>query len=130
MSAENNMPERAEHSQPVAQPMTESMAEQMDDQMAARAEHIVSPIAYVVVFITLLCLTLVTYEVALINLGPWNVVVALTIAFIKSTLVALIFMHVYQSSRRTKLVVVAGLLWLFFLIFLTMSDYLTRRWLY
>jgi cytochrome c oxidase subunit 4 len=52
------------------------------------------------------------------------------IAFIKSTLVALIFMHVYQSPRRTKLVVVAGLLWLFFLIFLTMSDYMTRHWLY
>lgn len=108
----------------------ERLAGRMDDQMAAQSEHIVSPMAYVVVFITLLCLTLVTYEVALINLGPWNVVVALTIAFIKSTLVALIFMHVYQSSRRTKLVVVAGLLWLFFLIFLTMSDYLTRHWLY
>jgi cytochrome c oxidase subunit 4 len=100
-------------------------------QMAEHSsEHIVSPKAYVAVFLTLLCLTLLTYEIALINLGPWNVVVALAIAFIKSTLVALIFMHVYQSPRRTKLVVVAGLLWLFFLIFLTMSDYLTRHWLY
>jgi cytochrome c oxidase subunit 4 len=123
MSAEKNMAGHAERSQ--------QMAAQMDDQFDAHStEHIVSPKAYLAVFLTLLGLTFLTYEVALINLGSWNVVVALVIAFIKSTLVALIFMHVYQSPRRTKLVVVAGLLWLFFLIFLTMSDYMTRHWLY
>jgi cytochrome c oxidase subunit IV len=115
MSAENNM----------SDPGT------IDDQFAEHeAEHIVSPKAYVAVFVTLLALTFITYEVALINLGSWNIVAALGIAFIKSTLVALVFMHVYQSPRRTKLVVVAALLWLFFLIFLTMTDYMTRHWLY
>jgi len=123
MSAERSMSGHNERLQ--------EAAERMDDQMAIHAdEHSPSPKAYLAVFLTLLCLTFLTYEVALINLGKWNVVVALAIAFIKSTLVALVFMHVYQSSRRTKLVVVAGLVWLFFLIFLTMSDYLTRQWLY
>jgi cytochrome c oxidase subunit 4 len=127
MSAEIDMSGHSESSQRAAAQMDDQMAEDMATQ---GAEHIVSPKAYVAVFLSLLCLTFVTYEVALINLGPWNVVVALAIAFIKSTFVALVFMHVYQSPRRTKLVVVAGLLWLFFLIFLTMSDYLTRHWLY
>jgi cytochrome c oxidase subunit 4 len=93
-------------------------------------EHIVSPGIYVGVFLTLLVLTFVTYEVAFVDLGPWNVVVALAIAFVKSTLVTLFFMHVYYSRKRTKVVVLSALLWLFFLLFITMSDYLTRHWLY
>jgi len=95
-----------------------------------QTDHIVSPVIYVGVFLTLLVLTLVTYKVAFIDLGPWNVVVALAIAFVKSTLVTLFFMHVYYSRRRTKVVVLSALLWLFFLLFITMSDYLTRHWLY
>ncbi len=92
--------------------------------------HIVSPLVYVVIFLVLLLLTFATYEVAYINLGPWNVVVALAIAFVKAMLVTLFFMHVFYGPRRTKVIVISALLWLFFLIFITMGDYLTRRWLY
>jgi len=84
---------------------------------------------YFAVCATLLTFTLVTYEVALIDLGRWNVVVALAIAFFKATLVALFFMHVRYSPRRTQLVVVAGIFWLAIMMLLTMSDYLTRPWL-
>jgi len=44
-------------------------------------------------------------------------------------LVALFFMHVLYSTKLTKVVVVGGLFWLALLIFLTLSDFLTRGWL-
>ncbi len=91
--------------------------------------HIVPKKIYYGICATLLVLTLATYRIALVNLGRWNVVVALTIAFSKATLVALFFMHVRYSLRRTQLVVVAGIFWLGILMLLTMSDYLTRGWL-
>jgi len=92
-------------------------------------EHIVPPKIYLLICGILLALTFLTWGVALIDLGPWNIVVALTIAFFKATLVALFFMHVRYSPRRTQLVVVAGIFWLGIMILLTMSDYLTRPWL-
>jgi cytochrome c oxidase subunit 4 len=91
--------------------------------------HIVPKKIYYGICATLLVLTFATYRIALVNLGRGNVVVALTIAFAKATLVALFFMHVRYSVRRTQLVVVAGIFWLGILMLLTMSDYLTRGWL-
>jgi cytochrome c oxidase subunit 4 len=90
------------------------------------SEHIVPKKIYFLICGILLALTFTTYGVALINLGRWNIVVALVIAFCKSTLVALFFMHVLYSPRRTRLVVLTGLFWLALLIVLTMGDYLTR----
>jgi cytochrome c oxidase subunit IV len=90
------------------------------------AHHIVSVKVYVGIFLALLSLTFVTYEVARIDLGPMNIVVALLIAAVKSTLVALFFMHAYYSPRRTRLVISAGIAWLALMIVFTMGDYLTR----
>jgi len=89
-------------------------------------EHIVSRGIYLRTCILLLALTLLTWRVALVDLGRWNVILALTIAFSKGTLVTLFFMHARYSPRRTQLVVVAGIFWLGIMILLTMSDYLTR----
>ena len=60
--------------------------------------------------------------------GPLNVVVALTIAVVKATLVVLYFMHVKDSSRLTKITVISGVFWLGILLTLTMTDFLTRAW--
>ncbi len=92
-------------------------------------EHIVPKRIYFAICGILLLFTFVTWRVALIDLGRLNVVVALVIAFFKATLVALFFMHVRYSPRRTQLVVVAGIFWLGIMMLLTMSDYLTRAWL-
>ena len=73
-------------------------------------------------------LTAVTIMVAYVNLGPWNKVVALSIASFKATLVVLYFMHVKYASRLTKLVVVSGFFFLFILLTLTMVDYGSRTW--
>jgi cytochrome c oxidase subunit IV len=82
------------------------------------------------VFVTLIVLTVVTTLVSYVDLGEFNVVVALAIAFVKASIVAWIFMGVRYTSSLTKLFVVAGLVWLSILILLTASDYRTRTWIY
>jgi cytochrome c oxidase subunit IV len=93
------------------------------------AEPLVSKNVYYAVFAALLVLTFITIQVASIDLGPLNTIVALTIAVCKALLVALYFMHVRYSSQLTWVVAGGGLFWLGILIILTMSDYLTRGWL-
>jgi len=92
-------------------------------------QHVVPRKSYFAVFAALMILTAVTTAAAFSDLGPWNTVVALGIAFTKATLVALIFMHVKYGTRLTQVVVVGGLLWLGILIALTLSDFLSRGWL-
>jgi cytochrome c oxidase subunit 4 len=83
---------------------------------------------YVSVFAALLVLTFTTVLVAEVELGPWNVVVALVIAIIKASLVVLFFMGVKESSSLTKLIVTAGLFWMAILFGMTFNDYLSRGW--
>src|SRR5664279_2173158 len=92
-------------------------------------EHVDSVKTYAAVWIALLLMTALTTSVAYIDLGRFGVVVALTIAVCKMLLVALFFMHVRHSTKLTKLVVLGGLLWLFILLMLTMSDFVTRGWI-
>jgi cytochrome c oxidase subunit 4 len=89
----------------------------------------VSRKAYFMVFAALLTLTAVTVAVNYIDLGRFNLVVALLIAFTKASLVVLVFMNVKASSPLTRLFVVAGLFWMGIMILLTFSDYLSRPWL-
>ena len=56
---------------------------------------------YLTVWGVLLVLTAVTVAVSFLNLGLWNAAVALGIASLKATLVALYFMHL---RREIKLV--------------------------
>lgn len=89
-------------------------------------EHIVKPGTYVAIITTLLFLTGLTVTAAYINLGRFNIVVALVIATLKAALVVLFFMHAKFSPRRTQLVIVAGIFWLIILLFMTLSDYVSR----
>ena len=89
-------------------------------------EHIVSPGTYLAIILTLLALTGITVFAAFVDLGRFNIVVALLIATIKATLVVLIFMHAKYAPERTKLVIIAGVFWLALLLFMTLSDYASR----
>jgi cytochrome c oxidase subunit 4 len=91
--------------------------------------HILSKSIYYKVFATLMILTLVTIAIAYADLGRWNVIVAISIAIFKATLVVLYFMHVRYSTELIWVVVGGGFFWLVILLILTMSDYLTRSWL-
>ena len=93
------------------------------------AEHIVPKKTYFMIFAVLMVLTVITTAVGVVDLGPFNVIVALLIAVIKAVLVVLFFMHILYSRRLTQLVIAGGLLWLFILLFRTAGDYYTRLWL-
>lgn len=83
---------------------------------------------YFTVFVSLLVLTGITTSAAFVDLGRWNIAVALAIAFAKATLVGLYFMHLRHSSRLTLVFVAASLLWLSHMIVSSLSDYITRSW--
>ena len=97
--------------------------------MEAHTEHIVPKRIYFLVFAALIILTWVTAFVSTIDLGRWNIFVALAIAIFKASLVILFFMHVFYSSRLTKMIVGAAFFWLILLLFLTMTDLWTRGWM-
>jgi cytochrome c oxidase subunit 4 len=61
-----------------------------------------------------------------VDLGAFNVYLALTIAIVKATLVVLFFMHVKDTAGITRVYVAAGFFWLAILILLTVTDYITR----
>jgi cytochrome c oxidase subunit 4 len=83
---------------------------------------------FLIVWASLLVLTGTTVWVATVELGPFNAVVALTIATMKALLVLLFFMELRYSTSLTKITVVAAIFFWFLLIGLTLSDYLTRGW--
>lgn len=95
--------------------------------MAEHSEHVVSPKIYAAVLAALLVGTVLTVEAAKVDLKQMNVVVALSIATIKMTLVILFFMHGKYSARRTKLVIVSGFFWLAIMLGLTLADYTSRH---
>ena len=73
-----------------------------------------------------LALLFLTWRVAEFDLGAFNVVVALGIAFLQMIFVILFFMHVRYEKRLTWIFVSAGAIWLLIMIDLTLADYLTR----
>src|SRR5580704_11045366 len=84
---------------------------------------------YTLVFLSLLVLTGATTAVAYVDLGPFNIVMALFVAVVKMLLVALFFMHLRHSTILTKVVVGGGMLWLGILLVLSLADFVTRGWL-
>ena len=90
----------------------------------------VTPVrTYVLVWLTLTIFTFITYVVAQIDLGPFNVVIALGIAAFKMSLVIWFFMHVRTDNPLTKLFCFAGFFWMAILIALTLGDYFSRAWM-
>ncbi len=82
---------------------------------------------YIVIWLALLAGTGLTVYAAGVDLGHFNAAVALTIATIKATLVALFFMHIRGASEKlTKMVVISAIFFLILLLGLTMTDYATR----
>jgi cytochrome c oxidase subunit IV len=84
---------------------------------------------YFLVYAVLIAFTALTTSMAYVDLGAFNIYVALTIAVVKATLVMLFFMHVRESSGMTRVYVAAGFFWLAILLLLTITDYISRSWL-
>lgn len=90
------------------------------------SQHVIPQKVYLLVFATLLCLTLITVDVAFYNFGWLNLYIAMAIATTKATIIVLFFMHVKYSPRLIWIFAIAGLFWLIILFALTLGDYFTR----
>ena len=93
------------------------------------AEQTISRKTFVLVYVALLALLVLTYLASLLNLGFWGVVIAVGIAACKAVLIILYFMHVRVSSQLIWIVAGAGFLWLAIMLGLTLNDYISRGWL-
>lgn len=97
------------------------------------SEHSINPKAeaatYLKTLIGLLILTGITVGASYINFGSSsvNVVVALTIATIKATLVALFFMHLLHDKPVNGLIAAAGFVFLGLFLMFTLLDFDTRE---
>ena len=81
---------------------------------------------YIIVWIALLILTVLTWGISYINLGMGNVAVALLIASLKAALLALFFMHLRYENRLVWAFALVPLLFLALIIFGTLADTMSR----
>jgi cytochrome c oxidase subunit 4 len=93
--------------------------------MQAKA-HETSPKTYVKVLLTLMMLTVTTVLAASFDFGSANVVIALVIATIKASLVAMFFMHLLHDKPINSIILVSGLVFLSIFLMLTLLDADTR----
>jgi cytochrome c oxidase subunit 4 len=94
------------------------------------SEHIVPLRVYFTIFLALMAGTALTVWAGLQDFpGQLNVIIAMTIAVMKATLVVLYFMHMRYSSKLIWVVFASALFWLAILFAFTFSDYWTRNWL-
>lgn len=75
----------------------------------------------------LLVLTIITVFVASFDLGNVNVVVAVAIATVKATLVALIFMHLRHDKPVNAVIALSGFLFLGLLLMFCLTDITARN---
>jgi cytochrome c oxidase subunit 4 len=108
-------------------PMVDRLTHEHVEDVGSHGEHHVIPLSvYYKVFAALMVLLVITLLAASVDLGPWNVIIAMTIAVAKAGLVVLFFMHVRYSSHLVQFFAGATFFWLAILFVLTLSDYFTR----
>jgi cytochrome c oxidase subunit 4 len=69
-----------------------------------------------------------TWSIGYVDLGLFNLIVAMAVSITKALIVALFFMHIKGSSRLLHLAATVGIVWLLIMLALTLSDYFTRGW--
>ncbi|XYH98254.1 cytochrome C oxidase subunit IV family protein [Sorangium sp. So ce1128] len=89
-------------------------------------KHITSR-TYVIVWLVLMALTLVSYLASLAHLGGADIVVALLIAAVKTVLVLLFFMHLIEQRFANGLGMLIAMLFIVLLISLMVGDVMTRH---
>jgi len=98
--------------------------------MSTHTEHAQDPKAearvYIVTLVTLLILTVITVGASYVNFGSGNVVIALTIATIKGSIVALFFMHLRHDKPINAIIGLTGFLFLGIFLMFDFIDVGTR----
>ena len=88
--------------------------------------HITPIKTYLAIATLLLILTIITVAVSFVDLGAYNVTVALAIASVKALLVAFFFMHLFYDNKIYLIIFSMALLFLTIFLTLTMFDTTTR----
>ncbi|MEW6145461.1 MAG: cytochrome C oxidase subunit IV family protein [Thermodesulfobacteriota bacterium] len=88
--------------------------------------HITSNKTYIIVWVALMVMTAITVYVSYINFGMLNIVIALVVASIKASIVALYFMHLKFEDSITWVFALFPLSLLALLIGMTITDTFTR----
>ena len=94
--------------------------------MENEKDHIIPYRSFLLVLAALITLTLISVSVTQIYLGPLTVFIALLIAAVKSSFVLRIFMHLKYESKMLIFMVMAVILLICVVIFITLVDYLYR----
>jgi len=94
--------------------------------MENEKHHIIPYSTLLIVLGLLIFLTLISVLVTQISLGALTVTIALLIAAVKSSFVLRIFMHLKFESKFLVSVVVAVILIISAVIFITLLDYIYR----
>ena len=81
---------------------------------------------HVVCWLGLCVLTVLTWSLSGVNLGAWSLFIALCIAVVKSALVVLFFMHLWEHRGANRLVFIAAVLFIALLIGGILGDVVTR----
>lgn len=94
--------------------------------MAESVKH--STAGYVFLYIVIACLFLLTLSLSFVNLGSWNLILALLIAGTQGALLTLFFMHLREADHITWLIAGAAFFWLAILFVFLLTDYVTRHY--
>jgi cytochrome c oxidase subunit 4 len=94
--------------------------------MESEKNHIIPYRTFLYVLVLLISLTLTSVAITQIYLGTLTVVLALLIAAVKSSFVLRIFMHLKFENRLFTFLVIAVVMILSVVIFITFLDYLYR----
>ena len=89
-------------------------------------QHIVPYRTFLLILAALLAFTFISIGVTSYNIGPFTVLAALVLATLKTILVLSYFMHLKFDVRMFAILVVAVLLLIGVVMFITFLDYLYR----
>lgn len=92
-------------------------------------QHVATVKTNFIIFGLLMVLLVATVGASELPLGMLNFPVAMLIATVKTVLIVLYFMHLITTDKLTKTVVASSFLWLLVMVFMIMTDYLSRDWL-
>ncbi|MDO8644860.1 MAG: cytochrome C oxidase subunit IV family protein [bacterium] len=81
---------------------------------------------YFLIWAMLIFLTGVTVAVSYFDFGIFNIYIAMLIATVKASLVALFFMHLIEDSRLNQVVFISSLVFLFLFVLFTVTDTRSR----
>ncbi|MBU0985607.1 MAG: cytochrome C oxidase subunit IV family protein [candidate division Zixibacteria bacterium] len=102
----------------------------MSQQNKTNTPHVLPLQVYLGTAAALFVLTVVTVMVSFVDLGGWNIVVALAVASVKAAAVGLIFMHLWFDRKVFLVIFLAGIVFLTIFIGLTMLDTMRRGDIY